>query len=99
MNDFKVRIKKRIAISFVCALWLKCLKLNHSTFAAASVGALVGALVCGLSSVFGAGPVCVIGTTRSVFGGWMGLRGAVTVNTPSDDNEDCTSFGLMPAGN
>lgn len=45
-------------------------------------------LVCGLSSAFEAGPVCVIGTTRSVFGGAIGLRGAVTVKTPSDDNDD-----------
>lgn len=77
------------------------LKLNHSTFgvAAASAVAVDGALLWALSSVFGAGPVCVIGTTRSVFGGWIGLRGAVTVNTPSEDNDDCTSFWLMPAGN
>lgn len=42
----------------------------------------------GVSSVFVAGPVCVIGTTRSVFTGVGGLRGAVIVNTPSDDNDD-----------
>lgn len=40
------------------------------------------------SSAFGAGPVCVIGTTRSVFGGAIGLRGAVIVKIPSDDNDD-----------
>lgn len=65
---------------------------------ASEVAALAVAGV--VSSVFvWAGPVCVIGTTRSVFTGAGGLRGAVMVNTPSDDNEDCTSFGLLPAGN
>lgn len=38
-------------------------------------------------------PVCVIGTTRSAFS--SDLRDAVMVNTPSDDNVDCTSFGLV----
>lgn len=91
--------RKRIEVSFVCAMCDWVLKLNHSTCGAAAASAEAGALVCGFSSAFGAGPVCVIGTTRSVFGGGVGLRGAVTVNTPSEDNEDCTSFGLIPAGN
>lgn len=51
------------------------------------------------SGLICAGPVCVIGTTRSVFKGAGGLRGAVMVNTPSDDRDDWTSFGLLPAGN
>lgn len=66
--------------------------------ASVGAGAAAAALACGLSSVFGAGPVCVIGTTRSAFGASAGLRGAVTVNTPSDDNDDWMSLGLMPAG-
>lgn len=40
-----------------------------------------------LSSVLD-GPVCVIGTTRSVFGATAGLRGPVIVSTPSDDSDD-----------
>lgn len=46
------------------------------------------------SSSFFDGPVCVIGTTRSVFCCTC-LRAAVMVSTPSDDNDDCTSFGLV----
>lgn len=52
------------------------------------VGIVVVTLACGFSSAFGDGPVCVIGTTRSAFGARAGLRGAVTVSTPSDDNDD-----------
>lgn len=65
----------------------------------ASVAAAAGALDCTSSGFVFAGPVCVIGTTRSVFTGAGGLRGAVIVNTPSDDNDDWTSFKLEPAGN
>lgn len=57
-------------------------------------------LVCSTLDVLSSdlvGPVCVIGTTRSVFNGAGGLRGAVMVNTPSDDNVDWTSFGFEPA--
>lgn len=60
---------------------------------------VVDAAEDGSSVLVWAGPVCVIGTTRSVFTGAGGLRGAVMVNTPSEDNDDCTSFGLLPAGN
>lgn len=41
-----------------------------------------------VSSSFFDGPVCVIGTTRSVLTGSAGLRAAVMVNTPSEDNDD-----------
>lgn len=57
-------------------------------------------LVCSTLDVLSSdlvGPVCVIGTTRSVFNGAGGLRGAVMVKTPSDDNVDWTSFGFEPA--
>lgn len=50
-----------------------------------------------LESVFVDGPVWVIGTKRSEFCWIAGLRGAVTVNTPSEDNVDEISFGLTPA--
>lgn len=63
----------------------------------ASDDAADAVVVAGFSSCFGAGPVCVIGTTRSVFSGTAGLRGAVIVNTPSDDKDDWTSFGFVPA--
>lgn len=43
------------------------------------------------------GPVCVIGTTRSVSTGAGGLRGAVMVNTPSDDRLDWTSLAFALA--
>lgn len=39
-----------------------------------------------------AGPVCVMGTTLSVFGGLRDFFGAVTVKIPSDDNDDTTSL-------
>lgn len=71
----------------------------HSTFGVEVHDSVEAAGVDGVdsSSCFGAGPVCVIGTTRSVLVGTAGLRGAVTVNTPSDDNDDWTSFGFVPA--
>lgn len=59
--------------------------------AAAGVGA---AETVAPSAGFDAVPVCVIGTTRSA-SCWTVFREAVMVNTPSDDNVDCTSFGLV----
>lgn len=56
----------------------------YSTF---DVGASVAGDDAVDSSAGFVGPVCVIGTTRSVFCG-TDLRAAVIVSTPSDDNDD-----------
>lgn len=69
----------------------------YSTFGVVVASGAAAVVVS--SGLICAGPVCVIGTTRSVFNGTAGLRGAVMVNTPSDDRDDWTSFGLLPAGN
>lgn len=71
-------LQMRKLFSFVC--------LIYSTFGvAASPLAWDGAATD--SSAGFAGPVCVIGTTRSVFCG-TALRAAVMVSTPSDDKDD-----------
>lgn len=58
----------------------------YSTFGVMVASVVAAAAVS--SGLICAGPVCVIGTTRSVFKGAGGLRGAVMVNTPSDDRDD-----------
>ena len=59
-----------------------------------SLYAVVVSTFLSLSS-FEEGPVCEMGTTRSVFGGGNFFMGAVTVKSPSDDNDDVTLSGLM----
>lgn len=70
-------LQMRKLFRFVC--------LIYSTFGVAASDVWDGAATD--SSAGFAGPVCVIGTTRSVFCGTV-LRAAVMVSTPSDDKDD-----------
>lgn len=80
-------------------------EINYSTFGVAlSAGDVAVAVDAAEAVAASAGfdvelaPVCVIGTTLSE-SCWMDLRDAVMVSTPSDDNVDCTSLGLVFAMN
>lgn len=58
---------------------------------------MVVSIFLALSS-FDEGPVCEIGTTRSVLGGGSFFIGAVTVKRPSDESEEETESGLTSSG-
>lgn len=74
--------------------FVSCSDLYVMIYSTFDVGASVAGDDAVDSSAGFVGPVCVIGTTRSVFC-WTVLRDAVMVSTPSDDNDDCTSFGFV----